>query len=90
MPCQTMPDLSAPLLSIRGLVSEGQPVHEALAQIASPFRAYERWSPLWDVLWEAQEGSPKVTLRDWDKGVISTAQRLALVDRAAAMAAAIR
>lgn len=73
------------LNTIRTLVIEGHPLAKALNATVHPHQTYEAWSPLWDVLWEAQTERPHVTLHELDS-LISRADLLALVDRAIASA----
>jgi hypothetical protein len=77
--------VTALLRQVKALVVEGHTLAKALAAVADPFGAYATWSPLWDLLYEAQESPPKVTLHDL-QDLSARSDVLALVDRAIAAA----
>ena len=81
----TQPGANASLLrQVYALVVEGEPLATALDAIARPGRDYATWSPLWDLLYDAQE-PPHCTLRDLDD-LSASSERSALVQRAISLA----
>jgi hypothetical protein len=71
------------LKQVRTLVADGLTLPKALNAVVDPWAHYDHWSPLWDVLHDAQQG-PKHTLADFAE-THSQAEVFGLIDRALAV-----
>ncbi len=69
------------LKQIQTAMSKGIPLPKALAATAHPYGDYPAWSRLWDVLYDAQKGSPRRPLGELQDSM-PIADMRALVERA--------